>query len=192
MAGNLPHNQLAGIPLTIYTGPVGETVPDVDDTPAGNWLVLGPTTGDQTFALEGGVETFSDNDHLGPVKAIRPEQFVRGTFTLVDMQLEALARAISDVSEVASATGPPATKTLGLKRGAYPTEYALLFRGSVASPYGAYPAMIVIPRAVFEHEPELVYSKEGRVEHECIILALEDDAQGDEDHKMGWVVAQTA
>jgi len=192
MAGQIPHNQLAGIPLTVFLAPVGEAVPAVDVTPAGNWAVFGPTTGDQTWAFEGGVETFMDNDSEGPVKAVRPEEFIRGTFTVVNATLEALAQHLNASGDVVSATGPPAISTLPLIRGRHPTEYAGLFKGLLASPYGAFPAQLVIPRFIFESEPELVFSKEGRVEHECVALALMDPGTATANQKMGFLVAQTA
>lgn len=191
MAGAEPYAQLDGQRLTLYIGPVGETVTDVDSTPAGNWVELGETDGEQSMEHGGSLTYFYDNAHQGPVKATRPEEMVTYRFTLVDLDLENYARILDQVSDVSSDAGPPATKTLPLKRGAVPNEYAMMCKGSVLSPYGAFPAMYVIPRGVMDGEPQPTFSKDGRAALEVEFVAIEDDNQsaGDE---LGWLVAQTA
>lgn len=191
MASMEPYGQLVG-PLTIYVGPVGETVPDVDDTPAGNWVELGATDGEQSLQHGGALTFFYDNDHQGPVKATRPQEDVVVAFTLVNLTLEHYARILDQASDVASDAGPPATKTLPIKRGSVPNEYAMLFRGEVLSPYGAYPGMYVVPRGVFDGEPQPTFAKDDRAALECEFKALEDDDQADDADKLGWLVVQTS
>jgi hypothetical protein len=190
MANTEPYEQLVG-PLTVYVGPVGETVPAVNATPAGNWVELGSTDGEQSIQHGGALTYFYDNDHQGPVKATRPQEDIVITFTLVGLTLEHYARILDQVSDVSSDAGPPATKTLPLKRGATPNEYALLFKGSALSPYGAYPGMYVIPRGVFDGEPQPAFSKEDRAALEVEFHVIEDDDQSDAD-RLGWLVVQTA
>jgi hypothetical protein len=190
MSSNEPFSQLTG-PTDIYVGPVGETVPAVNATPAGNWILLGPTDGEQSIQHSGALTYFRDNDHQGPVKAVRPEEGVMFAFTVVGLTLENYARYLDQASDVTSDAGPPATKTLPLKRGFTPNEYALLFKGEADSPYGAFPAMYVVPRGVFDGEPTLTRGKDQRPGLECEFQVIEDDNQADA-NRMGWLVAQTA
>jgi hypothetical protein len=190
MANTEPFEQLVGR-LKVYVAPVGETPPAVNATPAGNWVEMGATEGEQSIQHGGALTYFYDNDHQGPVKAVRPQEDVVVAFTLVGLTLEHYARVLDQVSNVTSDAGPPATKRTPLKRGATPNEYALLFTGEAMSPYGGYPGMYVIPRGVFDGEPQPVYSAEGRASLECEFHALEDDDQSDAD-RLGWLVVQTA
>jgi hypothetical protein len=191
MAGATPFSQLAGVPLTIYLAPVGEAFADVDTTPAGNWVEFGQTDGEQTFTHDGDAVKFYDNAHQGPVKAVRPQEDPMYAFTLVDLTLEHYDRVLDDVADVTSAPGPPAIKTMPLKRGATPNEYALLARGSLASPYYAGPAQYQIYRGIFGNSPAPTFSKDGRAALEVEFWAIEDDNQSDA-NRLGVLVAQTA
>ncbi len=185
-----PYAQLVG-KCDIYIAPAGESEPDVDDAPAGNWVLLGETDGDQSVAHSGGLTYFRDNDHTAPVKAARGEEDVNIAFTLVKMTQENYARIIHDVSKVATHAGPPATKTMPLKRGTSLTEYALLLRGAVDSPYGNYPGQYYVPRCVSDAEPTVSKGKTTRSQLECKFVALEDDDQSDGEELGHWTV-QTA
>lgn len=190
MAYTQPFSRLTGT-LQVYLGPVGETVPAVDTTPAGNWALLGPTDGEQSIQNMGANTYFRDNDHQGPVKGVRPEEDVLVKFNLVGLTLENYAKILDAASDVTTAAGPPATKKMPLKRGANPTEYAMLLRGPALSPYGLLPGMYVIPRCVVDGEPTATFAKDGSPALECEFYALEDDAQAEAD-KMGWLIVQTA
>ena len=190
MASTKPFERLTGV-CDIYVAPVGETVTAVNATPCGNWVKLGATDGAQSIQSMGKLTYFNDNDHQGPVKAVRPteEQIVK--FTLVGLTLEHYARIMDTVSDVVAAAGPPATKKVPLKRGSIPSEYALLFKGSAMSPYGAYPGQYVIPRGVFDNEPISTFARDGSPALECEFHALEDDTQVEAD-RLGWLIVQTA
>ena len=190
MASSQPFEQLTGT-LSVYVAPVGEAEPAVNATPAGNWYLLGPTDGEQSQQNAGALTYFRDNDHQGPVKAVRPEEDVIIAFNLVGLVLEDWARVLDEAANIVSAGGPPATKTMPLKRGAVPNEYALLFKGAAASPYGAFPGQFMIPRGVFDGEPQPTWAKDGRPMLECEFHAIEDDNQSDI-NRMGWLKVQTA
>ncbi len=177
--------------LDVYLAPLAEAVPVVNATPAGNWVRLAATTGDQKPKYGGKLSYFNDNDHQGPVLALRPTETFGITFTLVGLTLENFGRVLSAVTKVVSAAGPPATKKLPNKRGRIPTEYAMLLRGSALSPYGILPGQFVIPRGVFDGEPEETFGVDKRVELACEFQALEDDAQAEAD-RLGWLIVQTA
>jgi len=191
MAHSAPFDQLTG-PLQVYVAPVGSTVPDIDAAPASPWVELAETDGEQSMQHSGALTYFRDNAHQGPRKAVRPEEDVVVAFTLVSLTLEHYARILDAVGDVVEdAVSDPNTKTLPLERGFVPTEYALLFRGAATSPYGIWPGMYVIPRGVFDGEPQPTFAKDDRPAVECEFHALVDADQsaGDE---LGWMVVQSA
>lgn len=198
MAQNTPYGHLVGT-ATIYVAPLtagaAEAEPDVnvsDPTSGTNFVVLGETDGDQVIQRTGALTFFSDNDHTGPRKAVRPEEGMTVRATLVNLTLEQRAYALSLASSaVTSDAGPPAIKQLPNKRGYYPTVYTLLVKGTVHSPYGALPAQFYIPMGVFDGEPSETYAKDGRPGLEFIYTALEDTAQSSGD-EFGHLTAQTA
>lgn len=191
MANNAPFDQLVGQALVIYLGPVGEPVPAVNTTPAGNWVRLGKTDGGQKFHYIGDLEYISDDDHRASVLAYRPEDNFEIEATMVQLTLEHWARVTSALANVVSAGGPPATKTMPIVRGGYPTRYAMLLKSNIMSPYGAFPGMGVIPIGVFGGEPELMFSKDERAGLEFTFRALADDTQA-ANYELGWVVVQTS
>lgn len=190
MAGSEPFDQLIGT-LDVYLAPVGEAVPAVNTTPAGNWVRLGATDGGQTIMHNGSLEKFSDDDHTGNVKAVRPEEEVVVGFTLVGLTLENYAAVINKASLIATAS-TPSRKTMPLKKGYIPQEYAMLLKGDALSPYGILPGQYVIPRGVFDGEPEAAFTKDERAGLEIEFAALEDDDQVDENMRQGWLVVQTS
>lgn len=190
MASSEPFGQLTGS-LQVYISPQGTAVPAVNATPGGSWFLLGATDGEQKIKHAGKLTYFRDNDHQGPVKGVRPEEDVMVEFSLVNLVLENYARILNNVANLVSAGGPPATRTMYLKRGAIPTEYSFLFKGLAVSPYGAFPAMYVLTRAIFDDEPEPTFAKDGRPALACNAVVLEDDDYTDT-QRMGWFVAQTS
>ena len=189
MAHSEPFEQLTGT-LTVYIAAVGTTIPDVDETPGADWTEIGCTDGEQSVQNAGALEYFYDNCHQGPVKAVRPEEDVIIAFTLVGLTLENYASVISDVANVITNTTPnPDERSLPLKRRFVPGPYALLFRGEALSPYGALPGMYVIPRGVFDGEPQPTFAKDGRVGLEIEFRALEDTTQATGD-ELGWLVVE--
>jgi len=190
MAHSIPFEQLTGT-LDVYIAPVGSTVPGVTETPAAPWVYLGETDGEQSLQHAGALTYFRDNEHQGPRKAVRPEEDVIVSFTLVALTLEKYARVLHDVANVETDTAPNLEmKTMPLQRGFVPTEYALLFRGEALSPYGAWPGMYVIPRGVFDAEPQPTFAKDGRASIECEFHALVDATQDEARRQPGWLVVQ--
>ena len=169
---------------------MGSTVPDIDATPTSPWVELGCTDGEQSLQHAGALTYFRDNCHQGPVKAVRPEEDVIIAFNLVGLTLENYAYVLHEASKVTTTTGTPDTKDIPLKRGYTPTEYAMVFKGEALSPYGAWPGMYVIPRGVFDGEPQPTYAKDGRAGLEVEFHALEDDDQSDSDDGLGWLLVQ--
>jgi hypothetical protein len=189
MAGSLPYSQVVG-PCTFYIAPVGTAEPAVNATPSGAWVELGATDGEQSIELQGEMTFFRDNDHQGEVKAVRPEEAVLVTFTLVNSTHEMLARVLSTVANVTADAGPPAVSRLPFRRGFLPTEYALLMKGEADSPYGNYPGQNYFPRGVIDSSPTLTRARDARQEVECTYHVLEDDTQT-AGNTMGWSTVQT-
>lgn len=182
MATNTPYSRLSGT-LTVYVAAYGTAATDLDVAMPGAWTELGPTDGDQAIKATGGKEYFYDNDNLGPVKAVTPEAGVEVTATLVNMTPEQLALAIgmaaADVVDHDTGLGV-SVRLLPLGRDFAANEYAVTLRGgaqpitNVDSPFGAFPAQVYIPRAVFDGDIELVRSKSGSPGAECNLVALVD------------------
>jgi hypothetical protein len=185
MASMQPYSELTGI-LKVYIAAYGETEPDVNATPGGNWIELGPTDGEQSIEEAGALTYFYDNDHSSAVKATRPQEDHMYTFTIVGLTLENMARIKSTAANVVSTTmGGQNVKRLPAKHGFTPTEYALLFRGDADSPYGVLPGQRYVPRGVFEGEGTRTRAKDNRAALESVFHALEDDAQSDAS-RLGW------
>lgn len=187
MSSQQPFNQLTGV-LQVYLAPYGTAVPAVTGAPSGSWVLLGPTDGEQVAEHKGALTFFRDNDNQGPVKSVRPEEDFTITYTVVGLSMTNLAKIWSAAANLTTNSN---VQTLGLERGFLPTEYALIFRGETVSPAGAYPAQYVLPRCVFDGEPQATFAKDGRPGLECIVTALVDPAQST-GLKMGWLVAQVS
>lgn len=188
-----PFSRLTGT-LDVYIAPntgTAEAAPDVDEAPAGNWVALGPTEGDQEIAYEGGLTFFYDNSHQGAVKSTRPQEDPMVRFTVVGLTLENFGYILSAVGDVSTAAGPPAIKTLNIKRGSSPTEYSLLLRGSASSPYGNFPGQWYVPKCVQAGEPVVTFAKDGSPGLACEFHVLEDSDQS-AGAEMGNLTVQTA
>ena len=189
MAAMTPYAELTGT-VKVYLAPYGEAEPVINATPSGNWVELGPTEGEQEIEEAGELTHFYDNDHQGPVKSTRAEENIMVRFNLVGLTLEHVARVKSALANVVSTTSGGATvKRLGFKKGATPTEYALLLRGDADSPYGILPGQNYFPRGVFEGEGTRTRAKDGRPAVESTFMVLEDDAQSDA-NRLGWATVQ--
>jgi hypothetical protein len=188
-----PFAQITGT-ARIYLAPYGTNPPDIDSSPDDfpeGWVYLGETDGEQSIAHTGPLTYFRTNERTGPVKAVRPEEDVTVTVTLVELSLENYARVLHSADNVVTdEITDPETKRMPFKRGDCPTEYALLMHGAADSPYGLFPAYNYLPRVVSASEPTVTRAKDGRAALEAIFQALEDPEQDDED-ALGWALVQT-
>jgi hypothetical protein len=182
-----PFAQITGT-AKIYLAPVRTAPPAINTLPGAAWIYLGETDGEQSIEHSGALTLFRVNERTGPVKAVRPEEDVVVSFTLVELTLENYARVLHEASKVLE-SGTPSRKEMPFKRGSCPTEYALLMIGQSSSPYGLYPAFNYLPRVVSDAEPTVTRAKDGRAALEAMYRALED-AQADEGYELGYSVAQ--
>ena len=135
-----PFELLVG-PIEIYTGPVNEARPDLEDAPAGNWTLLG-TSGSKNYGEDGVVitpeDTISEFFVLGstaPQKAHRSQERWTCAVTLHDLTVEHLATAMNgaSITEAAPGSGTAGVRDIDLLRGADVTEIGLLLRSAAAA-----------------------------------------------------------
>jgi hypothetical protein len=190
MSVSTPYDRLVGT-WRVYLAPAAEAAPTVSSTPSGNWAELGPTDEDQGIKHGGALTYFRDNTAQGPRKAVRPEEEVMVSMTVVGLTLENYAKILNAAANVVSAVGPPATKKIPVVRGFNPTEYALLLKGTSDSPYGNFPGQWYFPRVVVDGEPEQVRARDGSpgLEIEFGVLWYASASAGEE---MGIWIVQTA
>lgn len=185
MASQTPYSRLVGT-WKIYLAPALEPMPNLDAAPAGNWVDIGATDGDQILRFTGTKTMFSDNSHTGPVKHVLAEESCEFEFSIVNLTLENMARvkgmATADV--VTTTSGTYAVKRLPNARGYIPTRYALLGRGGAVeatNTFSAYitagPAQLWIPQGIFDGEPELTFGKGSSPAPTGTFVAEADDTQ---------------
>lgn len=183
---------LTGVGL-IYIAPVGESFPDVDEAPAGNWRSLGTTQDGVTVALEQSIEKIRVDQKTGAVKAVRAEEDMIITTKLAEHTLENLADLLGvDVTDTAPGASTIGTREVPTYRGGAVDEFAFLFRGESQSPYGAsYPSQFEIPRGFFSESTELEFVKDNNAPIPIEVHALVDlsASAGDE---FGKLIAQDA
>lgn len=199
MPDNSAPYEIIAAPATLYVAPVGEAFPDVDTTPAGNWVKVG-TTGDFNYSEDGvtinhgqSVEVFRALGSTGPRKAWRTEEELIIGLTLVDISLEQYKHAMNQntVTTTPAAPGTPGTKSIGLSRGMTLDQRALLIRGT--SPYGDdFAAQYEVPIAVEQGSPEVVFRKGEPAGLQLEFQALEDPNAATADVRFGTLTCQTA
>lgn len=197
MSAQTPYARLVGT-WKFWIAPVGTAKPDLDAAPAGDWVALGATDGDQTFRIMGEYTDFKDNESTAPRKHIRPEEGVEVVASLVNLTLEdkAYIRSMAATAVVTASSGALNVKRLSNKRGFSPTRYSLLARGgaiesNTMSPYGAWPAQLWIPQGVFDGESEEVYAKDGSPAVEFTYRAEHDSTQA-AGYELGYLEVQSS
>lgn len=180
-----PHEIIA-TPLSVYIAPVGESFPDIDADPAGNWALLG-TNGNRNYE-GGGVTVMHSKTYnqvrtagsTGPVKAFLDEEAVMIRLTLLDLTAEQYAKALNDnaVTTTAAGSGSAGFKSLGLSEGLNNTAaFALLCRGP--SPEDeAMNLQYEFPRVFSSGNAEPVFQKGNPAGLALEFTALEDLADG--------------
>jgi hypothetical protein len=173
-------------PVELYTGPVNETRTDLEDAPAGNWVLLG-TNGDQNYGEDGvafepeqTIEEWFSLGSTAPQQAFRTQERLTVTLTLFDLTAEHLAKVWNDVTvtDTAPGSGTAGVRDFNMLRGATVSEYGLLLRWPV-SPYITDAKMQVwIPRAYVESMGALTSEKGVPVGTEIVFSALEHATNG--------------
>lgn len=178
---------------TLYSAPVGEAFPTVGTTPAGNWVTLGETSGGVKVTFSQKTDIHRTDQRTGPVKATRSEEGILVETKLTQATLENLAKLMGlTVTDTPAGSGTIGTREMGLHRGATVTEYALLFRGSTQSPYGAYPAQYELPRGIFDDAVVAEYTVDKPVLFDVKFVALESLTASTEAERFGKLIVQDA
>jgi len=173
-------------PVTVYTGPVAEARPDLEDAPAGNWVTLG-TNGDKNYE-ESGVsieptQEIAEWFSLGstaPQQAFRTQERILVSLALADLTAEHLAKVWNDVSvtDTAPGSGTAGVRDFDMLRGSSVTEYGLLLRWDV-SPYIVTAKMqIWLPRVYVVSMGALAAVKGEPMSTEVVFSALEHSTSG--------------
>lgn len=192
--------QIIAAPFEIYLAPVGESFPDVDEAPSGNWVLVG-TSGTQDMAEDGVVVVHDQNIEkvrsyggTGPRKAFRTTEDLMVRFTLMDISIAEYVKALNfnTVTSVAAGSGTPGYDHANLYRGLDVEVRALLVKGAV-SPLGAGWSMQYEVPYVFENgSPEPAYVKGQAAGLAFEFSALEDPDAASVAERFGRLVQQDA
>lgn len=179
-----PYELVSG-PVEIFTAPVGTAAPDVDETPGGDWVLLG-TSGDKDYGEDGVTitpeQTIEYQYALGstaPQKAFRTQEGLGISVPVMDLTAETLAKVMNGatVTDVAAASGTPGYRTFDLMRGLEVDELSVLIRGF--SPYADnMNAQYRVPRAIVENVGEYTFQKGEAASYEVEFTALEHSTDG--------------
>jgi len=193
--------EVVAAPFEIYIAPTGESFPDTDEVPAGNWVKIG-TSGNRNITEDGvtvqheqTIEQFRSLGSTGPIKSFRTEEGLIITFTLVDLTLENYKYALNfnTVSTTAAASGVPGYREIDLWQGLDVVQKALLVRGVNASPYLANSEVQWEVPVVYENAAkEVVASKGTPIGLALEYIALEDPSAASESKRFGRLLAEEA
>lgn len=190
--------EVIGAALTVFYAPVGTAFPDVDETPAIEWIKVG-SSGPLNYDDDGieveHPQSFNFWRSLGEAssrKAFRTEEDLMIRLTLVDLTLEQYRLALNRnaITTTPAGLGVPGKKKVGLSRGLTVDTMALLVRGP--SPYmfdGT--AQYEVPIAAQIGSPTVVYQRREPAGLELEWRALVDPSQPAAEF-LGRFVAQTA
>jgi len=186
----------------IWLGPAKETEPEIQATPAGNFVKLG-TGGDDNLGEEG--ITVSHEQSLsykrtlgstGPVKVTRGEEDMKISGVLNDLTAEEYGKIMNNVT--ASDTAPDSDtggyRTITLRQGPTVATRALLIRGDW-SPYldgATYKTQYYIPIVVQSANPSPVFNKTDSADLAFEFTALENPDASTEVERFGYFRAQDA
>jgi len=186
-------------PYEVWLAPVGESFPDVDTTPGGNWGLLG-ANGKFNIAEDGVTVTHNQTiekkrtvGSTGPVKAVRTEEDLMISFILLDMTLEAYRKTLNDVTvtDTAAGSGTPGYREITLRQGREVAVFAMLVKGK--SPYGDdWYGQYQIPKVFVSGNPTPKFNKADEAALAFEFTALEDPDAASEEERFGKLVMQDA
>lgn len=181
-------------PAEIWLAPVGETFPEVDVAPSGNWAKLG-SAGSKDYSEDG--ITITHNQSLnqffglgstGPQKVSRDQEQLTIEGTLQDATLDEFSKIMNDVTVSAGTTGGgTTTEEINIRQGLSVSEFAMLVR--TTSPKDATKTrQYQIPRVYQSGEPSPAYTKDGTAGASFKFTALEDENAATDAEKFGQIV----
>lgn len=199
MSTQTPYAQLVGT-WKFWVGAASLAAPAIDAAPSGDWTELGSTDGDQSFTFVGGLTPFTDNDHHGAMKHVRPNAGFTIGASLVDLTLEKWVRALGMASSLVTtgvSSGSETAAKMPLLRPYVPERFAILARGGAVeatntmSAYGASPAQIWVPQVVVDGDAAVNFGKSTRGAVPFVFKAEIDVSQA-AGEEFGYILMQTS
>lgn len=197
----MQHTEIVISGAKVYLAPIGETYPEIQATPAGNWELLG-SGGDVNLGDDGITvsheQTLNPKRTLGstgPVKVTRSEENLMISGVLEDLSLEEYAKILNDVTvtDVVADADTGGYRHIPMRQGNTVATFALLIRGENASPYGeSYNFQYEIPVVYQSGNPAPVFQKADSASLSFEFTALEDTNAATAAERFGRVVAQDA
>lgn len=185
-------------PGEIWLAPVGESFPDVDAAPSGNWAKLGQSgmyslnEDGVTVTHEQTLNRHSSLGATGALKVTRSEENLTIGATLEDLSLEEYKKVLNDVSVTTGSTGSGAdTKEITLRQGKDVATFAFLLR--IPSAYGdGWDGQFEIPRVYQSESPSPAFTKDGKAGLAVMFSALEDTDAATDAERFGRLIMQTS
>jgi hypothetical protein len=185
-------------PGELWLAPVGESFPDVDSAPSGNWAKLGQSgmyslnEDGVTVTHEQTLNQFRSLGATGPLKVNRSEENLTIGGILEDLSLEEYAKVLNDVSVSSGTTGSGADqKEIPLRQGKSVAVFAALLR--IPSAYGdGWDGQYEIPRVYQSENPAPAFTKDGKAGLQFMFTALEDTNAATEQERFGKLNMQTS
>lgn len=185
-----PYNVVVG-PAEVFLAGVGESFPDTDEAPAGNWASLGDTEGGVVITFTQTANPIRSDQATGPLKFVRSEEDCSIMTPLAEMTAENLGLILNKIvaTDVAPSTGVPGSRVLKLWRGIVVQHHAMLIR--IPSSYGDYYAQYEFPVVAMTGSPSTTHVKDDKTVLEAEWMAVEDRS-GAEDERFGRFRSQDA
>lgn len=186
-------------PFEVFMAPEGTSFPDVDETPAAPWALLG-TNGVKNYSEDGvtvtheqTVEQHRTLGSTGPMKAKRTEESLMVEFVLEDLSLEQYAKILNNVSvaDTPAGAGTPGIRTIPLRQGSDVATFAVLVRGPSAYADG-FVSQYQIPRVYQGANPAPAFTKGEAAGLQVQLVALEDPNAASDAERFGLLVMQDA
>ena len=192
--------EVIAAPVVVYSAPVGEAFPAIEDAPVGNWTLIG-LAGDRGITEEGvklshpqTTEVVRSLGSTAPIKVFRTEEDLMIEFEVMDLTLENYKLIVNSnvVATTAAGGGAAGFKEVDLYRGADVSQFAILIRGDF-SPYGDnWNTQWEIPVMFQTGSPEIVFVKGTPVGLAFEFTAIGDPNAATPANRFGRTVAQNA
>jgi hypothetical protein len=183
-----PYQILAG-PADVYLAATGTAFPAVNASPGGSWTNIGRTEGGVNVQHSNTVQMITSDQNTGPIKALRTDEGLEVSFSLIELTLENYAKVLNGAT-VTAAAGPPAIKTIQLHQGYNVALFAMLVRSY--SPYGAFNGQYQVPVVCQTDQPQVAYTKQDKAVLASTWTALEDLNASTDSERFGQLIAQTS
>lgn len=194
----VPYEVIAA-PYDVYWAEVGTPFPDIDAVPLSPWALVG-TSGSLNYTEAGVTIAHSDETvqwralgDTGTRKVFRTGEGLAIRFVLADLSLEHYRHAINlnAVNTVAQGVGSPGYKWIGLSKGPFVTQVALIVRGPSAYGDGMF-AQYQVRIAFQTGNPEPVFVKNEPAGLALEYTAVVDPTAATVYERFGRLVMQTS